>query len=242
MNVKEFSDGFDTLVSSYMRFKNFDKKEELDSIEFDEYEKSLYLTMSQKEIVIGLYTGKNTFGESFELTEEMRRYLDSLVNTKIYAAADAVADANVLSSKSKVFSLSAISDLAFIVLEQVILSGNDEECLDGSRINVQPMTHDEYNKVARNPFRGPSRYNAIRIDKGGNKVEIISKYDIDSYLVRYLAKPTPIILEDLPTGLEIEGKSEKTECALNDMLHDTILKHAVKLALSSKGIYQPIKY
>ena len=63
MNVKEFSDGFDTLVSSYMRFKNFDKKEEIDSIEFDEYEKSLFLTNAQEEIVVNLYNGKNIYGE-----------------------------------------------------------------------------------------------------------------------------------------------------------------------------------
>jgi hypothetical protein len=44
MTIEEFSENFDTLVSSYRRFKAFDGKEILDSIEFNEYEKSVFLT------------------------------------------------------------------------------------------------------------------------------------------------------------------------------------------------------
>ena len=51
MTLEEFSNGFDTLVNSYRRFKDFDKQEMLDSIEFDEYEKSFYLTKAQEEVV-----------------------------------------------------------------------------------------------------------------------------------------------------------------------------------------------
>ena len=36
MTIQEFSNQFDTLVSSYRRFKDFDNKESLDTIEFDE--------------------------------------------------------------------------------------------------------------------------------------------------------------------------------------------------------------
>jgi hypothetical protein len=46
MTTEEFSNQFDVLLDSYRRFKDFDKKEELDSIEFNEYEKSLYLTQA----------------------------------------------------------------------------------------------------------------------------------------------------------------------------------------------------
>ena len=70
---------FDTLVSSYRRFKDFDNKEILDSIEFNEYEKSYFLTKAQDELVIALYNGRNVSGESFESTEELRRYLSNLV-------------------------------------------------------------------------------------------------------------------------------------------------------------------
>jgi len=44
MTNQEFSNEFDTLVNSYRRFKDFDDREILDSIEFNEYEKSVFLT------------------------------------------------------------------------------------------------------------------------------------------------------------------------------------------------------
>jgi len=44
MTTKEFSSEFDILLDSYRRIKKFDDKEMLDSIEFNEYEKSLFLT------------------------------------------------------------------------------------------------------------------------------------------------------------------------------------------------------
>jgi hypothetical protein len=56
----------------------------LGTVVLDEYEKSLFLTQAQEEIVINLYNGKNPYGDSFESTEELRRYLDELVKTKSY--------------------------------------------------------------------------------------------------------------------------------------------------------------
>ena len=79
MNNSELSNQFDTLVSSYRRFRDFDNREPLDTLEFDEYEKSLCLTKAQEQLVLGLYNGKNPDGESFESIEELRRYLAPLI-------------------------------------------------------------------------------------------------------------------------------------------------------------------
>ena len=68
------------------------------------------------------------------------------------------------------------------------------------------------------------------MDSIGNLVELISRYNISKYLVKYLSKPTPIILSDLDNGLSINGISEKTECKLNSSLHRAILEKAVDLA------------
>ena len=46
MTVTEFSNEFDVLIDSYRRFKDFDNKENLDSLDFNEYEKSIFLTIS----------------------------------------------------------------------------------------------------------------------------------------------------------------------------------------------------
>ena len=231
MTTKEFSDGFDTLASSYRRFKNFDKKEEFDSIEFNEYEKSLYLTMAQEDIVVGLYSGKNVYGESFESTEELRRALECLVTDKSYDnlyAGTGVSDNSVFCEQPE--------DLAYIILEQVTFSDTSLGCKDGSIANVVPVTHDEYMRVRNNPFRGATDRKVLRMDAGDGMLELISKYTIGSYYIRYIKVPTPIILEDLPSGVTINGKSEESGCLLPELLHRLILQRAVQMALASKGV------
>lgn len=237
MTLSEFSDGFDTLVGSYRRFKDFDRLEILDSIEFDEYEKSLYLTKAQKEIVISLYDGKNHFGDSFESTEEIRRDLDRLVRTAYYNISDAVRYAGI-ENYSKVFKVP--EDMMFIIYEQIRLADESLKCFDGEVISVYPIKHDEYRKVRNNPFRGTTKYKALRLDIGDPinlaMVEIISKYTFSEYIMRYVKRPTPIILETLPNELTIEGINEATECELNPILHHKILERAVLMALRAKGI------
>ena len=233
MTNAELSNGFDTLVSSYRRFKDFDKQEILDSIEFDEYEKSFFLTKAQEELVMSYYDGKNIYGDSFEATEELRRQLDSLVKTKVYTTQDMVEGTGV-SNNSVFFQLP--SDLAFITMEQLTYDDESLGCYNGSRVNVQPTKQDEYNKIKNNPFRGVTKYKALRLYAGNGVVEIISKYNIDKYLIRYISRPEPIVLEDLPNGLTIEGISVATECKLNPVLHKTILERAVLMALRAKGI------
>ncbi|MBQ7430740.1 MAG: hypothetical protein IJV29_18840 [Butyrivibrio sp.] len=233
MTSQEFSNGFDTLVNSYRRFKDFDKQEVLDSIEFDEYEKSFYLTKAQEEIVINFYNGKNPYGDSFESTEEMRRYLESLVKTKVYSIEEQI-NGNGVSNNSIFYKLP--KDIAFITMEQITYGDESLGCYNGSTATIYPITQDEYSRIKKNPFRGPTKYKAIRLDCGDNIVELISKYKIKDYLIRYLSKPEPIILEDLPNDLTIEGEDKRTECKLNSILHDTILDRAVQIALQAKGI------
>ena len=233
MTNEEFSNGFDILVNSYRRFKDFDKQESLDSIEFNEYEKSVYLTKAQEELAVNFYNGKNPYGDSFESTEEMRRYLDALVKTKVFTMADALRGIGV-SANSVLFQLP--DDLAFITMEQITYDDEKLGCYNGSTADVYPVTQDEYSRVKDNPFRGPTKYKAIRLDSGDKTVELVLKYAIKEYLIKYLSKPEPIILETLPNGLTIEGASKQTECKLNSILHHTILERAVQMALQSKGI------
>lgn len=65
MTTKEFSDGFDTLLDSYSASPEFGSTTPL---AFDEYEKSVFLTNAQEEIIIEIYTGKNQYGDSLERT------------------------------------------------------------------------------------------------------------------------------------------------------------------------------
>lgn len=228
MTTEEFSNEFDTLVDSYRRFKAYDDKQELDSIEFSEYEKSIFLTQAQEQIVINLYNGKLK-GEGFESTEELRANLRNLIKT---VKLDQVDEGYIgISDNSYFFKLP--KDLLFITYEAVTLP--DDEICGGNTLSVVPVTQDDYYRTSQNPFKQANRRRALRLDNGNDIVEIISKYYINKYLVRYLSKPSPIILVNL-SNLEIDGINKKTDCKLDSVLHRTILDLAVKLALSSRSV------
>lgn len=228
MTTEEFSNEFDTLLNSYSNVEVFGKTP--NTVEVDEYEKSVFLTNAQEEIVIDLYNGKNPFRDSFEKTEEIRRYLSDLIRT--YTTSTKEEGYTGLSNKSVFFKLP--EDLWFITYEAVNLKDDELGCMDGEGISVIPVTQDEYHRIKKNPFRGPNERRAIRLDLSEKVVEIVSKYNIDTYLVRYLARPRPIILSKLPDNLSINGVSDKTECELNPVIHRAILERAVKLAIRSK--------
>ena len=237
MTTEEFSDAFDTLVNSAANFGSIDS-----TLKFDEYEKSYFLTKAQEEVVRELYTGKNRFGESFEKTEELRRLLNNLVITHKQPLSEE--NYNDLALTDKSYLVPILDDEMYIIYEAVRLKDDSLGCYSGTVINVQPITHDEYNKIKDNPFRGPTRYKALRLDtndtKPTNCVEIISKYSCDEYILRYLKKLNPIILVDLDdSNVSIDGKTEKKDCELNSILHEYILERAVGMALRTKSIGKP---
>jgi hypothetical protein len=228
MTCEEFSNEFDILLDSYRRFKHYDDKEILDSIEFNEYEKSVFLTEAQENIIISLYNGKNPYNDSFEKTEELRRYLSPLVKTD---NATVISGYKGVSEKSKFYKLP--DGTWFITYEAIKVSTDD--CLDGNYLEVIPITQDDYHRIKKNPFRGANNRRALRLDAGNNIVEVISNYEISDYLIRYIKKPAPIILVAL-SEVSINNISVKTECELHPALHRRILEEAVRIALSSKSI------
>lgn len=228
MTTEEFSNEFDTLLNSYSNSPELGKSQS--TIELDEYEKSVFLTKAQESIVIDMYNGKNTLGDSFEKTEEVRRYLSSLIKT--YTTSIKETTYKGLSKYSVFFKLP--KDLWFITYEAVDLKDSGLECRNEESICVTPITQDEYHRIRKNPFRDSNNRRALRLDLNEEVVEIISKYNIDSYLVRYLSRPDPIILIDLPDDLSINGSNIKTKCKLNPVIHRAILERAVRLAIMSK--------
>lgn len=225
MTTEEFSNGFDVLINSYSSSEPFRFSQS--PLSFDEYEKSIFLTKAQEEIAEGLYTGK-ALGDSFEDTEQLRRYLAHLVKTAILPCRVAPKG---LSDKS-VFAVLP-SDVWFITYESVTLNG-DSPCINGKEVQVIPTTQDEYHRIKGNPFRKPNSRKVLRLDVDESRVELISEEPIRSYLVRYLSRPEPIILVDLPDELSINNVKTKTECKLNPGIHRMILEVAVNLAIRSR--------
>lgn len=187
----------------------------------------MYLTKAQEEIAESLYTGK-ILGDSFEDTEQLRRYLADLVKTAILPCKKATKGL----SDDSVFAVLP-DDLWFITYESATLNG-DTPCINGKEIQVIPVTQDEYHRIKGNPFRRQNSRRALRLDVGNSMVELISDEDIRSYLVRYMSRPEPIILLDLPEELSINNVNVKTECKLNPGIHRMILEMAVNMAIRSR--------
>ena len=237
MNITQFSDQFDVLVDSYRRFKDFDRKEELDSLDFSEFDKSLFLTDAQEDLVREYYSGKG-IKDSFEETEETRRALAELVIHTEITVSNA-SPSNTLTSHSYLFNLP--EDLWFLVYEGALLNleGSDacEEALNGigQGAIIIPARYDELHSLLNNPFRGPKGNRVLRLDKSGNQVELISiNHPVAKYVIRYIKQPSPIILVDLPNGLNIRDINTATECQLPTQLHQAILERAVANAVRSK--------
>ena len=221
MDVKEFSLEFDLLYNNIMSNK---------APRLSEYEKSLFLTQAQESIVLDIYSGK--YGDSFERTEETTSYLNQLLKQRTYDSGE-FTEGNKLDTRSIFVTLP--EDIWFKTGETAYIIDDFYKCnVDGLReVMVFPVTQDTLVRTKRSPFRGPNKRRILRLDSGKNQVELISNYEIHSYTVRYLSRPEPIILKELPQGLTIGGKSSPQTCLLNTAIHKAILSKAVLIAKSS---------
>lgn len=198
-----------------------------------EYEKSLFLTQAQEALVLDIYSGK--LGSSFESTEEVTDYLSPLVKQATYTTK---VEGKGLDSRSVFFNID--TDIWFKTGEKAIIKDDSLKCGNSieREVDVVPVTQDALYRTKNSPFRGPNERRILRLDCEANKVELISKYPIESYTIRYLSKPEPIILDDLPEGLTINDISTPQTCKLSSAIHRAILIRAVSIAKSVWGSQQ----
>lgn len=222
MNTTEFSNQFDVELNSFGDGV---------SVSLDEYEKSVFLSKGQEIVTESLYNGNLGYG--FEESEGLRRYLAPLVETIEIDAPIKYSTETKIGRNSYFFMLP--DDLWFITYESIVIK-DISECKNGRELMVTPISQDEFRRTVSNPFRGANERRALRLDVGENMVEIISRYKVDKYLVRYIKKLKPIILTELPDDLTIQGMKHVTNCELHPALHKSILDMAVKLALAAKGM------
>lgn len=234
MTTEEFSNGFDTLVSAYQHSAQFGEQSSIFDASFDEYEKSVFLTQAQEELVkqhFEKYQHPQQMGFDDSITKQMG------YSTLIYTETiDTIVLGNdQYNDNSTLFDLSDLkNDFLFIINEKV-------QCGD-TWYTVVPIHYKEYDRMMSKAYNQPLKRQAWRILHGNTYSEIITRHDADSisqYRVRYIKKPDPIILIDLsssPNQPTINGKSKISECELHPILHNDILTLAVQLALASRGI------
>lgn len=222
MNVQELSNLFDTLLQPYITKDNFGKQ---NTLAFDEYEKTIFLTKAQEQIVLELY-------QELEQSEEVRKYLSNLIKTDNYAPVGEQ-DETLINNNFKSYKVEISNDILFMIYEQCTLS-DENNCINNKIVSVVPTIHDDLDKVLKNPFKSPNSRKVIRLDFD-NKIELISKYNISNYKVRYLKKPNPIILVALEDNLSINnGDTKVSNGETNPILHERIVQRAVQLAVQSK--------
>lgn len=221
MNAKEFSNTFDTLLQPYITKESFSEQ---NNLAFDEYEKSIFLTKAQEQIVLELY-------QELEQSEEVRKYLSNLIKTANFAPIGEQ-DESLINSNFKSYKVELRDTILFMIYEQCTLS-DENNCINGRIVSVVPTIHDDLDKVLKNPFKSPNSRKVIRLDFD-NKIELISKYNISNYKVRYLKKPNPIILVKLEDNLSIDNSAEVSSGETNPILHERIVQRAVQLAVQSK--------
>lgn len=218
----------------------------------DAYEKSVYLTKAQLELIKDYYNPLgNKYQDGFEQSEKRRVDLKRIVKT---TTASSWINGNFdqkLHPDSVIYTIP--EEVFLIVQEQLrVVTTTLNDCMSDKILQVRPITHDEFNIQIRNPFKKPDESIAWRLDMqyipNMNKcVEIISplfKYSNVNYLeykIRYIKYPKPIILQNLNTlfpgeGLTIDGQFLPMTSELDQELHREIVDRAVELALAD---YKP---
>jgi len=251
MNCQEFNIEFDILYNNVSSGQ---------APGLNGYEKSVYLTLAQEELVKTAYSGYTPTRESVEETEKRRKQLSQLIANKVISITadmrtsisaidnritDGLAD-NFIS-----YMVPIASDIWFQLYESVVFATNTDCKYDGKSAWVMVMSHDDYSLSSINPFRTPNYRKVWRIDYSdiptigtGRIVEIVTAQPIATYHTRYLRKPKPIIIEDLTLMLQnltIDSANKPYTqtgtfagtlecCELNQVFHREILNRAVELA------------
>ena len=165
---------------------------------------------------------------------------DTLVKSSIEAA---LADTDFEDSTVVVSGKPAISSLKELssTLMPIDFTQNVQ---NETRYVIVPINYREYDREMSKPYAQPLKKQAWRLFQNistGYDIysELIPIWNVDTtnliYKIRYVERPTPIVLADLPNNLSIEGFSHEQQCVLNPIIHPEILKEAVRLAIESRA-------
>lgn len=227
MNVREISVVFDTLYNNIASNQ---------APGLNEYEKSLFLTKAQYELVKNYFNPKgNKYQEGFDGSPKRQADFSTLVKSDHLTPLSPYPEH--FSNKSKYF---VWKDDIFIILSEQFtptISGRTYE------YTVVPISFDEYARLMQKPYKYPPKNQVWRLITGMSgtssaqtAVELIGKFPAASfslngiYSIRYVKKPEPIILKELTDDLTIDGKTAPSTGSLPEHMHTEVIQRAVELA------------
>lgn len=221
MTSEEFSVQFDVL------YNNISSNQ---APGLNDYEKSVFLTKAQDEVVKNYFNARsrgNTTQEGFD--DSQKRQIDFSKLTTVSTIT--TFGSPLLDPRSSSKSVDLPTNLLFPINE--IIEATKGVNKDSVLLQVVPLKYSEYARLMSKPFKWPLKSQAWRLINfsSSNKADLITSpaYSLSKYIIRYIKKPTPIILSDIG-DLKIDGLSEETPCILDSVLHEEILQRAVELA------------
>lgn len=235
MTNQEFSDQFDLL------YNNITSNQ---APGLDEYEKSVFLTTAQEEVIKAYFRPTtNKVQEGYDDSSTRQVDFSNITRIKTYKVAPTKGEEKlsdpVYNKYTNSKSIVLPTDILAIINEEAKVE-IDTKSKEGKETSITrylqgtPISYTEYTRLMKKPFAAPLKRQCWRLNTFSgtdNKADIIigSQGTITQYDIRYICRPTPIILENL-YGVTIDGLSEKKDCILDPSIHKTILYRAVELA------------
>ena len=248
MTNLEFSNEFDVL------YNNITSNQ---APGLDEYEKSVFLTKAQDELIKAYFNPKtNKVQEGFDDSQKRQIDFSMIVKVQNYGE-DAeegmqVINPPVFDQHENSRSVALNDDIMMVINEFVTVDRDGKN----KRLTVVPVSFLEYSRLTSKPYGRPLKNQAWRLlnsTNGKNTADLIvgSNDSIRNYSIRYVKRPRPIILSVLSpdevslgggyVGADSEGNPVKEasraiqgiSCELDPMLHPELLQRAVELAKAS---------
>lgn len=241
MTTAEFSRQFD------VRFNNIDSNL---AHSVTEYEKSLYLTQAQLEIVKNYFNPKgNKYQEGFDGSPKRDVDFSNIIKVQAIGTGTQATTTGAVTGQTefgiKTLRVRITDNVMMVLNERFSFNGTGTPSVYVYDTTVVPIDYKQYQTILGKAYKDPPLRQTWRFVRSGAitngvssslDVELITKSNFNIslvyvYYVRYLKRPVPIILENLSgQGLTIENISAVTECELAPELHDEILARACELA------------
>lgn len=208
----------------------------------DEYEKSVFLTKAQDELIKAYFNPKsNKVGEGFDDSVIRQADFSRLVQQKECTCIPVAKD-GIHSSICNKDDSGTYPGMAYVVEELpkhlAVLNENITCVQSFNNKRVIPISYAEFDRLTSKPYKRPVKNCVWRLDinvedgDGSYPMLIIGAPDdeIVKYYARYIVKPLPIITANFDNGVTIEGRSTITGCGLDELVHHEIVQRAAEMA------------
>ena len=210
MTIIEFSNQFDIL------YNNITSNQ---APGLNEYEKSVFLTKAQDEIVKNYFEASslgNTVKKGFDDTILRQMDFSSLMTTREYQ--DGIIGESTLDPRAIVYDIPE-NDNVYIVINESLHLMDDNGVVKGVR-QVVPLSYLEYSRLMLKPFKQPIKNQAWRLITSGKRGEL-NKTDANSTIkTRVEIITTNADLNHYTGNMVIDLPEKNIDTSVEDLIKD----------------------